>query len=148
MMSTDANAKPADLQLIAASGPTNASIGDLVDVSWTVNNNSVVAANGYWVDAVYLSSDAVLDEKDTKSLNYEAGPLRAGSSYSHDAYFSIPYISKAGQCYLIFSADSLGEQAESDESNNHLALPVNLDLNGPDLQIISAKAPAAAAKKK
>ena len=143
-MPTNANSKGADLQLIAASGPTSANIGDLIIVSWTVNNDSVVAANGYWYDAVYLSSDAVLDENDTGASFYRAGPLDAESTYSLDAFFSVPHISSAGQYYLIFSADSFGEQAETDESNNDLALPINLDLNGPDLQLVSASAPTSA----
>jgi hypothetical protein len=116
----------------------------LINVTWTVNNDSLVAANGYWLDAVYLSSDAVLDENDTGASYYRAGPLNAKSTYSLDAFFSVPYISSAGQYYLIFSADSFGEQAETDESNNDLALPINLDLNGPDLQLLSASAPTSA----
>jgi hypothetical protein len=129
---------------MAAWGPSSASLGDLINVTWTVNNDSVVAANGYWLDAVYLSSDAVLDENDTGASYYRAGPLHAESTYSLDAFFSVPYISSAGQYYLIFSADSFGEQAETDESNNDLALPINLDLNGPDLQLLSASAPTSA----
>jgi len=143
-MPTNANTEGADLQLMAAWGPSSASLGDLINVTWTVNNDSLVAANGYWLDAVYLSSDAVLDENDTGASYYRAGPLNAKSTYSLDAFFSVPYISSAGQYYLIFSADSFGEQAETDESNNDLALPINLDLNGPDLQLLSASAPTSA----
>ena len=144
LTNANANSNGSDLHLMSAWGPTRASIGDLINVSWTVNNDSVVAANGYWYDAVYLSSDAVLDENDTETLYRGAGPLGAKSNYSHDASFSIPYIGNAGQYYLIFSADALGEQAETDESNNDLAVPINLDINGPDLQIISASAPTVA----
>ena len=143
-MPTNANSKGADLQLIAASGPTSANIGDLINVSWTTYNDSLVAANDHWLDAVYLSSDAVLDENDAGASFYSAGPLYAESSYSRDAFFSVPYISNTGRYYLIFSADSFGEQAETDESNNDLALPINLDLNGPDLQLVSASAPTSA----
>ena len=143
-MPTNANSKGADLQLIAASGPTSANIGDLINVSWTTYNDSLVAANDHWLDAVYLSSDAVLDENDTGASFYSAGPLYAERSYSLDAFFSVPYISNAGRYYLIFSADSFGEQAETDESNNDLALPINLDLNGPDLHLLSASAPTSA----
>jgi len=143
-MSTNTNANGYDLQLMAALGPASASIGDWINVSWTVNNNSVVAADGYWVDTVYLSSDAVLDLNDTEVLSYEAGPLEAGASYSHNTYFSVPYIRTAGQYYFIFKTDSYGEQAETDEINNYLAAPINLDLNGPDLHVISASAPTAA----
>ena len=143
-MSTNASANGPDLQLMTAWAPTSANIGELINVSWTVNNDSVVAANGYWLDAVYLSSDAVLDENDAGASFYGAGPLNAGNSYSLDAFFSIPYVSNAGQYYFIFSADSFGEQAEANEGNNDLALPINLNLNGPDLQLVSASAPASA----
>lgn len=67
-MSTNASTNGSDLQLMTAWAPTSANIGELINVSWTVNNDSVVAANGYWLDAVYLSSDAVLDENDTGGL--------------------------------------------------------------------------------
>jgi len=143
-MPTNANTESSDLQLMAAWAPSSANIGDLINVSWTVKNASAIAANDYWLDAVYLSSDAVLDENDTGASFYGAGPLSAGSSYSLDAFFSVPYVSNAGKYYFIFSADSFGEQPETDESNNNLALPINLDLNGPDLQLLSASAPASA----
>jgi len=143
-MPTNANTESSDLQLMAAWAPSSANIGDLINVSWTVKNSSAIAANGYWLDAVYLSSDAVLDENDIGTSFYGAGPLSAGSSYSLDAFFSIPYASNAGKYYFIFSADSFGEQTETDESNNDLALSINLDLNGPDLQLLSASAPASA----
>ena len=80
-MPTNANTEGSDLQLMAAWGPSSASLGDLINVTWTVNNDSVVAANGYWLDAVYLSSDAVLDENDTGTSYYRAGPLNAESAY-------------------------------------------------------------------
>jgi len=143
-MPANANTEGADLQLMAAWGPSGASLGDLINVTWTVNNDSLVAANDHWLDAVYLSSDAVLDENDTGASYYRAGPLGAGSSYRLDAFFAVPHVSNAGQYYLIFCADSLGAQAETEESNNYLAIPVNLDINGPDLQVISASAPASA----
>ena len=143
-MPTNANTESSDLQLMAAWAPSSANIGDLINVSWTVKNASAIAANDYWLDAVYLSSDAVLDENDTGASFYSAYPLNAESTYSLNAFFSIPYISSAGQYYLIFSADSFGKQAETDENNNDLALPINLDLHGPDLQVISASAPASA----
>ncbi len=114
-------------------------------MSWTVKNQGVAAASNNWWDVIYLSIDAILDENDVSVNHYANNPhLAADSSYSRSLSFSIPSISTAGQYYILFSTDDYGQQGETDESNNHLAVPINLDLNGPDLQLLSASAPASA----
>jgi hypothetical protein len=70
--------------------------------------------------------------------------LAAGASYTFGKTISTPNVTAAGAYYLIFRADSYTDQGEINEDNNSLAIPITIDLQGPDLQITSASAPASA----
>ncbi|MEB3169436.1 MAG: CARDB domain-containing protein, partial [Synechococcaceae cyanobacterium] len=136
-----------DLQVTAASAPASASIGSSINLSWTVKNNGAASANSDWWDGIYLSTDASYDYSDTFITSFSAAdisPLAAGSSYTLNKTISTPAISAAGQYHLIFHADSYDNQVEINENNNALALPISIDLNGPDLQVTAASAPASA----
>ena len=52
---------PSDLQVIRISAPSSASVGDVVSVSWTVENRGDDPAKARIADAVYVSADAVWD---------------------------------------------------------------------------------------
>ena len=136
-----------DLQIVAATAPSAASVGSLISVSWTVKNGGLASADGEWYDGVYLSENAIYDDSD-KSVNTQrispAAPLAVGANYTQSAVFSIPGLGAAGTKHLIFRANRDSSQGEISLANNDFSLPIAYDLNGPDLKLVSATAPATA----
>jgi subtilase family serine protease/alpha-tubulin suppressor-like RCC1 family protein len=137
-----------DLQISAATAPASASVGSSITVSWTGSNLGTANAAENWYDSVYLSADSTFDRNDIKIGTFSAeaaSPLSAyGGSYNLSKLIAIPSVPSAGLYHLIFQSDTYGDQGESNESNNTFALPINLDLVSPDLQITAATAPATA----
>ena len=130
-----------DIELTAATAPTTASLGETIQVGWTVTNTGNLVAPADWSDYVYLSDDATFDETDTL-LNYlsaaDKTPLSAGNSYSQTLQVTIPGTAR-GNKYLLFVADGNNVQGESNENNNVRAKA--LTLNAPDLIISAATSP-------
>lgn len=113
--------------------PAQASLGETVEVSWTVTNQGELAALGEWGDSVYISNDTVLDQKDiyvTEKWIDKKTPLEAGESYTitQDVVLSG---TKTGSLYLLFAVNSNNYQAEKDKTNN--VRPVAIELTAPEL---------------
>jgi subtilase family serine protease len=53
-----------DLQPAVDSAPATATSGETVSLQWSVTNTGSGAANGEWIDRIYLSSDATLSADD------------------------------------------------------------------------------------
>ncbi|MBE9038460.1 CARDB domain-containing protein [aff. Roholtiella sp. LEGE 12411] len=142
---------------------TPAITGETVDVSWTVTNQGEFYAPTDWYDAVYFSTDDVLDlyddildkyQYDSKLIEVPIGeqtPLAAGASYTLNQTITIPN-SIGGSGYLLFMVDAnitdfeserTGIQGETDETDNIRAVPINFA--GPDFIVESATAPISAA---
>lgn len=123
--------------------PNFASIGQTLDVSWTVENQGDVTAFGNWYDYIYLSEDATFDNSDTYLTDRWAGsstPLAAGESYTATRSINLP-INQQGERYLLFVADGFNRQGETDETDNSLAVPITIDDNGPNLEVTAVTAP-------
>jgi subtilase family serine protease len=140
----------ADIFVSGVSTSSFATLGETLNVSWTVTNQGSATASADWWDAIYLSDDPYLD---TSSYNYNdiylggafAGnktPLSAGDSYTLDANIRIADV-LPGSKYLIFAGDSNRAQAESNENNNYYAIPIALTAS--DLTVSATSAPATAA---
>ena len=143
--------EPADLQVIAATAPSSTSIGSLIRLSWTTKNNGPGETVSEWSDAIYLSIDSTYDADDIYITDFwpdregeTNSTLTAGSSRFRDLAFSAPSVSASGLYYFIIRSDDEFNQAETNEANNTYSIPITYDSNGPDLQIITASAPAAA----
>ena len=138
----------ANLVVSSAVAPTTLYSSEMSSVSWGVTNRGTEAADAAWSDAVYLSKDASLDGADTP-LGSPQGALTTlapGESYTQDAAFTVP-AADSGDYYLLFVADSGGDQAESDESDNVRAVPINLAGSSsklPDLIVTAVTAPSTA----
>ena len=132
-----------DLRLTAASAPTAASVGHAIDITWTVANSSNEPAFGSWQDAIYLSQDSSYDAGDLL-LSSSSGPavVNGGESYASHLSLQVPNVEREGIYQLLFVSDAQATLAEADEDNNSLAIPISLDLKGPDLTILSVDAPA------
>ncbi len=122
--------------------PTTATTGESIPVSWTVLNNGTYAAHQDWVDRVYLSSDVTLDGTDFLLRSESAAaktPLEPGHTYSFGPTVTIPSIAVSSSQYLLFIIDAQDVQQETTESDNLVAVPI--DIGSPDLIVSSAAAP-------
>jgi WD40 repeat protein len=138
---------PPDLVPVALRVPSvvTAAPNASVTMIWGVTNRSAGAAWGYWVDEVYVSTDAVLDLNDGGlASRFEMNTVAAGGSYWRTNTVRVP-AAPSGTYYLIFKADAFNYLYESDESNNvSVAVPVtyiNL-FPPPDLMPVALQVPA------
>ena len=109
---------------------------DRVWVHWQVTNAGNGAAQPSWYDRVYLSTDAQWSSND-QQLTYQQiqTALDAGGRYVRNAYVTLPQV-VAGSYWLIVRTDKDNTLYESNETNNTLAVPVQVAL--PDLTVSSA----------
>jgi subtilase family serine protease len=137
-----------DLQLLTASAPSSARVGDLINVNWTVKNIGSAPATTPWNEGIYFSTDATLDFSDIFAISYsptDVAPLAAGESHSRTQSFSVPGTDNAGLNYLIVNIDPWsGESSDTNADNNSFAIPITVDINGPDLELVNASAPSSA----
>lgn len=116
------------------------SLGQGIDVSWTVVNQGSFSAPADWWDRVCLSVDDRFDLGDTfvaQEFISERNPLASGSSYSISRSINLPSF-LAGEAYLLFVIDvqtteGLTDQGETEEGNNSFAVPIYLE--APDLVV-------------
>lgn len=136
-----------DLQPVALTAPSQARVGALLNLAWTVNNRGAAATHRSWLDQLYLSADTVLDASDlivASYYRYAPGPLAAGDTYTYSQAVSLPKGNFDGPGYLILAANANSEQPETDTTNNRFVVPIDIDSAGPDLVLESAIAPASA----
>ncbi|MCB1491569.1 MAG: hypothetical protein KDJ77_07195, partial [Rhodobiaceae bacterium] len=113
--------EPADLHVVSVNPPATANTGDTVTVSWTVENLGADVWDGtqYWLDAVWISPDPVLDlNRATRlarvpvSLN---APLASGERYTMSTSVEIPAgIEGPYFIHVITDSDSNGHRPESE----------------------------------
>ncbi len=104
---------------------SNASWGQTIDISWTVENQGSGFANADWYDSVWVSADGIIDGVNDRRLgdyliNVQT-PLAPGASYTKTATINIPYDSSLTQVVVVTDgASSYGNnwQVESNEANN------------------------------
>src|SRR5262249_37441726 len=112
-----------DLVLGSATAPSTAGVSQQIDVSWTVRNQSQVAAASTWTDYVLLSSDPYPDNNDDIAYTqFTSQSLAGNASYTVNANIFVPNQPPAVK-YLIFVANRNRDQGETDTSNNYVALP-------------------------
>ncbi|MCV3215605.1 hypothetical protein OGM63_19160 [Plectonema radiosum NIES-515] len=128
-----------DLIVSEASSPTQAALGELISVNWSVTNSGNVSADSDWYDRIYLSDDLFLDGSDEYVADKWTGdktPLASNTSYSISQNITIPTYAKAGNRYLLFVADNGNQQGETNENNNVRAVPIYV--KAPDLIVSNA----------
>ncbi len=134
-----------DLVVTAANAPTTVTLGQNIDLFWTVTNLGTDPASGDWYDSVYISDDQFLDNSDDYLDGYsrnENTPLAFGGSYTVTKnIYILPYFAD-GDRYLLFvaNAQKLNGQSETNETNNVFAKAITV--NAPDLVITAADAPS------
>ncbi len=136
----------ANLLVTAAVAPATLTTAEISRASWDVTNRGTETAGASWSDGVYLSRDAALDGDDVllgDGLVAAPSTLAPGASYNQQWTFTVP-ATDSGDYYLLFAADSGGNQAESSEADNVRAVPVNVIGSPPDLIVDGATAPSSA----
>ncbi|MFH1279223.1 MAG: CARDB domain-containing protein [Candidatus Eisenbacteria bacterium] len=130
-----------DLAVTQVSAPDSAFSGQTIQVSWQVSNLGPGGTNTpSWEDAVYLSTDTLLDVGEDISLGRHGNVsyLQAGESYTNVQDGELPE-GIAGTYYVIVVTDVDEEMAESTSENNVAVsdpLEVTLALY-PNLQVVS-----------
>jgi subtilase family serine protease len=145
--------KAPNLKVSNATAPKSITLGEKFDISWIVENLGEVEtienidedgiANN-WYDAVYISDDQVLDSKDTYLTSERAednAPLASGENYAVTQNVTIPRTA-TGSRYLLFVTDRGNYQVETDETDNVLAIPI--EVNAVNLVISDVTAPSSA----
>ncbi len=113
-----------DLAVNSISGPVNATAGDIVDVTYTVENygpGDTNSTNPY--DVVFiLSTDDTYDWSDTIVESQIAGPyLTAGSNSTETSQVTIPNDIDSDDYHWIVWVDGWGNVTEADDTNNNNA---------------------------
>ncbi|MBR4536764.1 MAG: fibronectin type III domain-containing protein [Bacteroidales bacterium] len=120
-----------DLVVSAITHSVNAQSGGTANVSWTVTNQGEAAAMGSWTDAVYLSSDTILDtESDLRIGRYvHEGPMVINGSYQMSEEFTVP-VNYSGDYYFIIVTDNNNTVYEGLQEMNNMtisdAMPVTM----------------------
>ena len=134
---------------VTGSAPAAAAWGERIDLAWTVTNSGTGPATAGWWDMVYLSTDNVYDSGDlllASEYRTAGGGLAAATSYTvAKPAASVAAISQAigtGSRFLLFRADTYGQQSEQNEANNTAAVPITI--RAADLTV-SVTSPASAA---
>ena len=133
-----------DLRVTRIVAPLAGQEGAVIDVDWTVRNDGAAAANGSWVDRVYLRKVGDSGPGTLIGSYSYTGPLAAGASYSRREEMRLP--DKTSSAYeIIVITDATGQVYEHQaDANNTLVddatILVSL-LPRPDLRIGEIIAP-------
>ncbi len=133
-----------DLTVVPPTVPPVVVAGQALDVPFSVRNEGTEPAVKDWYDYVYISDDVVLDTSRDKSIGLRfvsaETPLAGGLSYGGPLTVSIPADAGTGTSYLLFVTDKNNAQYETDETNNVVA--VAIDVEKPDLIVPAPTASA------
>lgn len=112
-----------DLVVSAITHSSDAQSGGTANVGWTVTNQGEAAAMGSWTDAVYLSSDTLLDtESDLRIGRYvHEGPMEINGSYQMSEEFTVP-VNYSGNYYFIIVTDNNNTVYEGLQEMNNMTV--------------------------
>jgi subtilase family serine protease len=127
-----------DLVIATWTIPGAAAPGVPFTVSDTVRNQGGGAA-GVSTTRFYLSSNAVLDASDVLLGSRSVPALAAGATSTGPTTLTLPADTAVGAYYILISADDDAAVAETVETNNTAAVPVQV---GPDLIVSVLSVPA------
>ncbi len=126
---TTASTIPSDLIIETVTAPERVNLGETINLSWTVKNQSSFTASANWYDRIYLSSDTNLDGADTEIASEYIDaqtPLFSNANYTINKNVNISPTTLPGSRYLLFVTDRNNNQTETDETNNLKSIPINL----------------------
>ena len=125
-----------DLTSTVVNIPSTATVGDNINIQWSVENIGAVATDGNWSDRFYLSTDTSFSNNDILIGSFtNLTSLGPGSSYTTSQVFTIPNDTPANTYYILLKPSDLQEFTTS---NNLSASSTTIDIAGiplPDLTI-------------
>lgn len=116
------SAQAADLQVTAVTAqPDPSSLGGALHVEYTVTNSGPVAAEGRWIDSIFLSRNDQAGSSDhllTRVLH--EGGLASNSSYSNSLDLDVEAFAgfTSGDWFVLVKTDSGSDVAEQSNANN------------------------------
>ncbi|MCK4658429.1 MAG: hypothetical protein KAV82_02815, partial [Phycisphaerae bacterium] len=132
-----------DLVVSQLTAPTEVVTGETITVTWTVSNAGELAADGAWIDRVYLSDDDQYDAGDTTmALFAPPGLLGAGETYPGSVEFAMP--ETPGDYWVIVYTDVNDniEEGADDDNNTRVSSIVVSPAPRPDLLMVEVIAEA------
>jgi RHS repeat-associated protein len=125
----------ADLAVVGITSPSSEVAGQNLTISYTVKNQTTVAAQGSWDDSVYLSTTTTLTP-DSVLLGRvrHTGPVAGGGTYTETLTAPIQGI-VAGKFLVVVLVDSKGLVPDSDRSNNTRSATNTLTVSVPALTL-------------
>lgn len=133
-----------DLVVTDLQAPAAAVAGQLIELSWSVENQSTNPASGTRSDAVSLSADRAVGNDLFVGHFGSTAPLPAGATGRFTNTVIVPSNLEGGY-YVLVTADSLHQFFEGDgETNNSSIALTPLAISAPDLQVTSVEAPSSA----
>ncbi len=144
-----------DLVMSQVTAPEKATIGNAIDVSWTVTKQGKkeLPKDSSWLDGVYLSYDGLLDGVDDYRLEQSPKPqtLTDSDSYTVTQSFTIPRtitnypprnsVDADRNYYLIVETDYENKIAEAKDQNNYISVPIDIEKPKVDLVVDRLDAP-------
>lgn len=120
-----------DLTVQSITVPSNAPVGELVDVSWTVVNHGAVPTSGSWSERIYASPDSLIGGDVLLATFAFNDVISPGASILHTKQIPVPSI--PGGYRIVACVDVGNAILEPDESDNCLlsadtSLPLLPDL--------------------
>ncbi|HLB00220.1 MAG TPA: CARDB domain-containing protein, partial [Bacteroidota bacterium] len=135
-----------DLSVSGVTAPSGGQAGQPLTVTWIVGNNGAdMSAGRAWLDGLYLSADATVDNEDARLGSVERnGPLLNGATYIDTLEIVLPNYA-SGVYYLLARADSRNDIYEHNaEANNTGSRLITVTLPPPaDLVVSSVVIPPA-----
>lgn len=133
---------PAEPDLIIQNAvvPGSVSIGTNIQVNYEVKNQGLSHVFSSYT-LFFLSKDQNVSDDDFYLGADYVESVNAGAYSSESTTLRIDNGITAGSYYLLCQADGNGDYIESNESNNILAAPININLIKTDLVIQNAVAP-------
>lgn len=114
---------PADLVVTDIVVPATGTLGENVNIQWTVENQGDFQAQGSWRDSLYISADTTWDIDDKYIGKVQrAGPLDPSDSYTESVTAPLPGVVPENY-YIVVRTDIHNEVRESiaGEQNNTTA---------------------------
>jgi len=138
----------ADLVVESIGAPPSASVGEAINVSWTVRNTTNASSAtpvGTWQDRIVLSTDAVAGNPDDRTLATIAhnGALNIDESYMTNATVTLPN-NISGNAFVFVITDSGNAVYEFGFETNNVSSAAPVALATPDLMATNVIAAATA----
>jgi hypothetical protein len=136
---------PPDLALLQLDAPPiiTSPPGPTLSIAYAVTNAGPGATSAFrdWNDSIYLSTGPTLNSNALLiGVFVETNPIAPGQVSWQTNQVQVP-VHQSGSYYLIVALDPSGVLAETNKTNNILAVPVAFDVQQPDLTPIIDQVP-------